>query len=127
MYSEHVLVTPGPGSGLMTGTRDSVPPTKPGKPGATTTLGSPVTPGDSVRKLVRKLKRKRPTSAQSELPVLNSQDRSVQLEHNVHKQPGNMPILQAEHWSEHSKAINDVTNSDSPNIKAYESPERTQL
>ena len=48
--SEHVPVTPGPGSGLMTGTgtRGSVPPTKPGKLGATTTPGSPVTPGDSV-------------------------------------------------------------------------------
>ena len=44
--SEHVPVTPGPGSGLMTGTgtRGSVPPTKPGKPGATTTPGSPGSP-----------------------------------------------------------------------------------
>ena len=41
--SEHVPVNPGPGSGLMTGTRyrDSVPPTTPGKPGAMTTPGAP--------------------------------------------------------------------------------------
>ena len=38
-----------------------------------------------------------------------------------------MPILQAEHWSEHSEAFQDFTNSDSPNVKAYKSPERTQL
>ena len=35
----------------------------------------------------------------------------MQLEHNVHKQPGNMPILQAEHWSEHSEAFQDFTNT----------------
>ena len=51
----------------------------------------------------------------------------MQLEHNVHEQPSNMPILQAEHWSEHSEAFQDFTNSDSPNVKAYESPECTQL
>ena len=51
----------------------------------------------------------------------------MQLEHNVHKQPGNMPNLQAEHLSEHSEDFLDFTNSDSPNVKAYESPERTQL
>ena len=48
--SEHVPVIPGPGSGLMTGTRyrdpvpgirDSVPPTTPGKPGAMITPGAP--------------------------------------------------------------------------------------
>ena len=51
----------------------------------------------------------------------------MQLEHNVHSQPGNMPILQAEHWSEHSGAFQDFTNSDSLNVRAQESPERTQL
>ena len=51
----------------------------------------------------------------------------MQLEHNVHEQPGNMPILQAEHWSEHSEAFQDFTNSDNPNVWAHESPERTQL
>ena len=76
VYSEHVQVTPGPGSGLMTGTgiRDSVPPTTPGKLGATTTPGSPVTPGDSVRPVHTGQKaRKEKTDQcldQSELPVL---------------------------------------------------------
>ena len=49
--SEHVPVTPGPVSGLMTGTRDpvpgirdSVPPNTPGKPDATTTPGAPDLP-----------------------------------------------------------------------------------
>ena len=122
--SEHVPVTPGPGSGLMTGTRGSVPPTKPGKPGATTTPGSPVTPGDSVtpgdpvRPVYTGQKAQKEKTDQcldqSELPVLNSPDRLVQLEHNVHKQPGNMPILPAEHWSEHSEVFHDFMNSDSP-------------
>ena len=88
--SEHVPVTPGPGSGLMTGTgtRGSVPPTKPGKPGATTTPGSPVTPGGSVTPgdLVRPVSTGRKAQKektdqcldQSELPVLNSPNRSVQ-------------------------------------------------
>ena len=31
----------------------------------------------------------------------------MQLEHNVHKQPGNMPNLQAEHLTEHSEAFLD--------------------
>ena len=39
--SEHVPVIPGPGPGLMTGIRDSVPPTTPGKSGAMTTPGAP--------------------------------------------------------------------------------------
>ena len=51
----------------------------------------------------------------------------MQLEHNVHKQPGNMPNLQAEHLSEHSEAFQGFTNSDSSNVKAYEFPKRTQL
>ena len=51
----------------------------------------------------------------------------MQLEHNVKEQPGNMPILQAEHWSEHSDVFQDFTNSDSPNVRADESPERTHL
>ena len=60
--------------------------------------GDSVTPGDSVRpvsngqeaqkeKIDKRLDR-------SELSVLNSMSRSVQLEHNVHMQPGNMPNLQ---------------------------------
>ena len=127
---------PGPG----TGTRCSVPPTTPGKPGTVTTPGIPiipgspsstVTPGKSVRPVhtgqKTQLEKADQCLAQSELPVLNSPDRWVQLEHNVHKQPGNMLNLQAEHLSEHSEAFLDFTNSDSPNVKAYESPERTQL
>ena len=55
----------------------------------------------------------------------------MQLEHNVHKQPGNMPILQAEHWSEHSEAFKTLRTltfrMSIPNVKAYEFPERTQL
>ena len=51
----------------------------------------------------------------------------MQLEHNVHEQPGNMPNLQAEHWSEHSEAFQDFTNSDSPNVRADESSERTHM
>ena len=51
----------------------------------------------------------------------------MQLERNVHKPLGNMPNLQAEHWSEHSEAFQDLTNTDSPNVRADESPERTHL
>ena len=51
----------------------------------------------------------------------------MKLEHNVHEQPGNMPNLQAEHWSEHSEAFQDFTNSDSPNVRADESTERTHM
>ena len=42
----------------------------------------------------------------------------MQLEHNVNKQPGNMPNLQAEHLSEYSEVFQDLTNSDSSNVKA---------
>ena len=144
--SEHVPVIPGPGSGLMTstGTRYPVSGTRFHRPllvnrmlrphlvhgftshtvwfGHTGWLGqtsfhwSESSKGKTNQRL-----------DQSELPVLNSPGRSVQLEHNVHKQPGDMPNLQAEHLSEHSEAFQDFTNSDSPNVKAYESPERAQL
>ena len=63
----------------------------------------------------------------SELPVLNSATRSVQLEHNVHEPPGNMPTLLIEHLSEHSQVFQDLTNSDSPYDRADESPERSHL
>ena len=131
VYSEHVLVTPGPD------TRCPVPPTTPGKPGTVTTsgtpitLGSTVTPGESVRPVhtgqKAQLEKADQCLAQSELPVLNSPDRSVQLEHNVHEPLGNMPTLQIEHWSEHSQVFQDFTNSDSPNVRADESPKRTHL
>ena len=136
VYSEHAPVTPVPG----TETRCLVPPTTPGKPETVTTAGIPiipgspsstVTPGESVRPVhtgqKAQLEKADQCLAQSELPVLNSPDRSLQLEHNVHKQPGNMPNLQAEHLSEHSEAFQDFTNSDSPNVKAYKSPQSTQL
>ena len=51
----------------------------------------------------------------------------MHLEPNVHEQPGNMHNLQAEHWSEHSDVFQDFTNSDSPNVRADESPEQTHL
>ena len=140
VYSEHVPVTPGPSkpdTGPMTGTRCSVPPTTPGKlgtvttPGTPITPGSPVTPGESVRPVhtgqKAQLEKADQCLAQSELPVLNSPDRSVQLEHNVHEPLGNMPTLQIEHLSEHSQVFQDFTNSDSPDVKADESPERTHL
>ena len=51
----------------------------------------------------------------------------MQLEHNVHEQPGNMPDLQIEHLSELSQVFQDFTISDSPDVRADESPERTHL
>ena len=120
------------------GTRCSVSPTTPGKWGTVTTPGIPiipgspsstVTPGESVRPVhtgqKAQLEKADQCLAQSELSVLNSPDRSLQLEHNVHKQPGNMSNLQAEHLSEHSEAFLDFMNSGSPNVKAYESPEQS--
>ena len=91
--------------------------------------GDSVTPGDSVRpvftgqeaqkeKIDKRLDR-------SELPVLNSPSRLVQLEHNVHMHPGNMPNLQTEHLLEYSEVFQDFTNSDSSNVKAYEFSKRT--
>ena len=125
MYSEHAPVTPVPGPG----TRCSVPPTTPGKPGTVTTPGTPiipgspsstVTPGESVRPVntgqKAQLEKADQCLAQSELPVLNSPVRLVQLEHNVHEPLGNMPTLQIEHLSEHSQVFQDFTNSDSPNV-----------
>ena len=128
------------GTGPMTSTRCSVPPITPGKLGTVTTPGTPitpgspgstVTPGESVRPVhtgqKALLEKADQCLAQSELLVLNSLDRSVQLEHNVHEALGNMPTLQIEHLSEHSHVFQDFTNSDSPNVRADESPERTHL
>ena len=64
---------------------------------------------------------------QSELSVPNSPGRLVQLEHNVHEQPGDMPNLQIEHLSEHSQVFQDFTISDSPDVRADDSTERTHL
>ena len=83
--------------------------TTPGAPGLPVISGDSVTPGDSVRpvfigqeaqkeKIDKRLDR-------SELPVLNSPRRSVQLEHNVHMHPGNMPNLQTEHLLEYSEVL----------------------
>ena len=124
MYWSHrdpVNLVPGPG------TQCPVSPTTPGKQGATTTPGSPgapitpglrVTPGALVRPVYtgRKAQKEKADQCldQSELPVLNSTVRLVQLEHNVHEPLGNMPTLQIEHSSEHSQAFQDLTKSDSP-------------
>ena len=116
-------------------TRCSVPPTTPGKPGTVTTPGRPitpesgstVTPGDSVRPVhtgqKAQLEKADQGLDQSELSVLNSPGRSVQLEHNVHEQPGDMPNLQIEHLSEHSQVFQDFTISDSPDVRADDSTE----
>ena len=97
------------------GTLCLVSPTTPGKPGTVTMTGTPiipgspssmVTPGESVRPVhtgqKAQLEKADQCLAQTELPVLNSPVRSVQLEHNVHEPLGNMPTLQFEHFSEHS-------------------------
>ena len=147
MHSEHVPVTSGPGKPdtdqmTGTGTRYSVPGltnhtgktgalTTPGSPRAPVTPGSPVTPGASVRPYYTGQKAQKEKADQcldgSELPVLNSPVRPVQLEHNVHEPLGYMPTLQIEHLSEHSQAFQDLSNSDSPDDRASESPERSHL
>ena len=144
MHSEHVPVTPGPGkTRYRSNDRYRYPVlgdlfhrshwvnrvvTTPGTP---ITPGSTVTPSESVRPVntgqKAQLKKADQCLAQSELLVLNSPDRSVQLEHNVHEPLGNMPTWQIEHLSEHSQVFQDFTNSDSPYVRADESPERTHL
>ena len=94
--------------------------------------GDSVTLGDSVRPVFtgQEAQKEKIDKCldQSELPVLNSPGSSVQLEHNVHKQMHNMPNLQAEHWSEYSEVFQDVTNSDSSNVKRHTSfSKRTHL
>ena len=99
VQSEHVPV-------LGPGTRCPVPPTTLGKPGTPTTPGAPVTPGALVGTVNTGQKAQKEKADQfldrSELPVLNSPTRSLQLEHNVHEPLGNMPTLLIEHSSEHS-------------------------
>ena len=51
----------------------------------------------------------------------------MQLEHNVHEQPGDMPNLQIEHLSEHSQVFQDFTISDSLDVRADDFTERTHL
>ena len=145
--SEHVPVIPGPGSSLMTGTgtRYPVSGTRFHRPLLVNRVLRPhqmhrVYRSHQVIRSYRVIRSDQFFTGQeaqkekidkrldqSELSVLNSPGRSVQLEHNVHKQPGNMPNLQAEHLSEHSEAFQGFTNSDSSNVKAYEFPKRTQL
>ena len=115
-------------------------PAPPGKPGTMTTPDAPglpvipgdsVTPGDSVRPVLtgQEAQKGKIDKAldQSELPVLNSPRSSVQLEHNVHMQQRTMPNLLVEHVSEYTEVGQDFMNSDSSNVKAYESSNRTQL
>ena len=137
--SEHAPVTvnpvtvyrPGPG------TQYSVPPSTPGKQGTVTTPGRPITPGspgftdtpgDSVRPVntgqEAQLEKTNQCLDHSEFSVLNSPGRSVQLEHNVHEQPGDVPNLQIEHVSEHFQFDQDLAISDSPDIGSDESTER---
>ena len=105
--------------------------TTPGRPITPGSPGSTVTPGDSVRPVhtgqKAQLEKADQCLDQSELSVLNSPGRSVQLEHNVHEQPGDMPNLQIEHLSEHSQVFQDLTISDSPDIRADDSTGRTHL
>ena len=120
VYSEHARSrwdpVPGPGTPVPgPGTRCSVQPNTPGNQGTVTTSGRPITPGkpgstvkpgDSVRPVhsgqKAQLEKAYQCLDQSELSVLYSPGRSVQLEHNVHEQPGNMQI---EHLSEHSQVF----------------------
>ena len=71
--------------------------------------GDLVTPGDSVRPVFTGQEAQKEKIDKrldlSELPVLNSPSRSVQLEHNVHMQQGNMPNLQIEHLLEYSEVF----------------------
>ena len=100
-------------------------------PGRPITPGSTLTPGDLVRPVntgqKAQLEKADQCLDQSELSVLNSPGRSVQLEHNVHEQPGDMPNLQIEHLSEHSQVFQDFTISDSLDVRADDSTGQTHL
>ena len=152
MYSEHARSHRDPVNRVMVyrpgpepDTRYSVSPTTPGKQGTVSTPGRPITPGSpgstvTLGDLVRpvhtgqkaQLEKADQCLDQSELSVLNSPSRSVQLEYNVHEQPGDMPTgdmpnLQIEHLSEHSQVFQDFTISDSPDVGADDSTGRTHL
>ena len=103
----------------------------PGAPGLPVIPGDSVTPGDSVRPVFTGQEAQKEKIDKcldrSELPVLNSPGSSVQLEHNVHMQQRNMPNLLVEHVSEYTEVGQDFMNSDSSNVKAYESSNSTQL
>ena len=72
--------------------------TTPGRPITPVSPGSTGTPDDSVRPVntgqEAQLEKTNQCLDQSEFSVLNSPCRSVQLEHNVHEQPGDVPNLQ---------------------------------
>ena len=109
-------------------------PAPPSKPDTMTTPdapGLPVISGDSVTPVLtgQEAQKGKIDKAldRSELPVLNSPGSSVQLEHNVHMQQRTMPNLQVEHVSEYTEVGQDFMNSDSANVMAYESSNRTQL
>ena len=120
-------VTPVPGNIGHTGYTgsDQAQPVTRGAPVA------PVTPGASVRLVNTGQKAQQVQANQcldrSELFVLNSTVRPVQLEHNVHESLGNMPSVQDEHSSEHSQAFQGLLISDSRDDKADETPERSPL
>ena len=94
----------------------------PGSPGSLVTPGDLVGPVHTGQKA--QLEKTDQRLDQSELSVLNSPGRSVHLEHNDHEQPGDIPNLQIEHLSEHSQVCQDLTISDSPDIRSDDSTER---
>ena len=102
--------------------------TTPGRPITPGSPGSTVTPGDSVRPVnigqEAQLEKTDQCLDQSEFSVLNSLGRSVQLEHNVHEQPGDISNLQFEYLSEHLQVNQDLAISDSPDIRSDDSTER---
>ena len=98
---------------------------RPITPGST---DSTVTPGDSVRPVntgqEAQLEETNQGLDQSEFSVLNSPGRPGQLEHNVHKQPGDEPNLHIEQLSENFQVDQDLVISDSPDIGSDDSTER---
>ena len=98
---------------------------RPITPGST---DSTSTPGDSVRPVntgqEAQLEETNQGLDQSEFSVLNSPGRPGQLEHNVHKQPGDEPNLQIEQLSENFQVDQDLAISDSLDIGSDDSTER---
>ena len=105
--------------------------TTPDAPGLPVIPGDSVTPGDSVSLVLTgqeaQMGKNDKALDRTELPVLNSPGNSVQLEHNVHMQQRTMPNLLVEHVSEYTEVGQDFMNSDSSNVKASESSNRTLL
>ena len=105
--------------------------TTPDTPGLPVIPGDSVTPGDWVRLVLTgqeaQMGKNDKALDRTELPVLNSPGNSVRLEHNVHMQQRTTPNLLVEHVSEYTEVGQDFMNSDSSNVKAYESSNRTLL